>query len=207
MNKKEITEALETLRKQGRRLKKKADTIAGALSDAQQFQIQIEEIGEPHYKDQEAMVKLATLERQLSACNKAIDNANAELGELVSDDLIGFTTQAGTMVGKILQVARDRRVETVTAVMRPFFAEAYNAQRCAIQSDACATATHQIQKWHMLANDSRLYQAAETPYRLLEVISEIEAVFTEALKDAPNIQQFIPFEPPTDSTASVSELE
>lgn len=194
-NRTEIQSYLERLRKLSKTVTKLAKEKAEAEEDSTRFAAEIEELGEPHYKDQAKITRIATLTRQLELCNREMEVIEEKYAAAVqTETLQELIYKGGQLVIGELRVIQQRRLETVAATLAPFSSSKRSALAAAEATDACRSAASAIANYGQLGS-SLIYAAGRTPSQVLAALGKIEAVLTEALKDAPDYMKFLVFTP------------
>lgn len=198
-NKAEIQKYLERLRKLSRTVAKLAENKSEALQDAQRFAAEIEELGEPHYKDHAKITRIATLTRQLELCNREIETSDEKFRAAVQTDALQELIYTGGQLAiGVLRVIQERRLETVAATLAQFSSSKQSALALAEQTDTCRAAAASIASYGALGS-SLIHSAGRTPELILQALGKLEAVLTEALKDSPDYMKFLATVPVTAS--------
>ena len=192
--KNQIEPLLKELQSSQRALAKALKEFNKAETDLAAFTAEIEKIGEPRYTDDEAVNRLATLRVKCELCTKAIESLGEKTDKLTGDlhELLG---PAGMLAANLVGPILDRRLETITAVFKPFFYHNPDgaASDCAAKTDCYQQGHRALQHYAMLQTRTSNYN--QTPERVLKAAKEVEAVLTEGLKDVPDLVQFLPSMP------------
>lgn len=204
ITKTEIRESLERIQKLMRSLAKTAKELATAQRDAAQLEAKIAELGEPDYNDDAKIEQLERAQKKLELCHKMIKRLTEKGDERVAadGDAPRVLMDGSMLVVKILNEIVDRRVETVACSLRIFSKDKASATNLAMQSDIVKSARSTV------AYFGWIYSYVATCRVLPQIMTaaeRVEAVLTEALKDAPDLMQFLEFQPGTDEQAAPGE--
>lgn len=194
--KKTTEEFLERLRGLTKKLQKSDAGIAKISQDKAAIEATIAAIGTPRYDDDAAIAALTKAERKLQLCEKALADASEKAGEAASsqkikDEMYSLLVEGGGLAAELLAVIAQRRLQTVTASVRPYSDSQESAVKLAERSDACRQAAHCVAVYQTLSNN---LLGPEPLPGFLSSAAKIETVLTESLKDAPDYMKLFAFD-------------
>ena len=201
---KEIQSQLDNLRKITNRFKAKQTELAELGAAAKKLRATITWIGEPEWTDDAGITALSSSQMKLSLIEKKIAKTENEIAAQAEGECFELCRTIGGFTQKVLQPAYDLQLETATAVLQPFFSDRAKAAGMAIRTDACQTAWAKMCAFSQIEN--RVRNAGGLNAKVMfESFVQIQVILTEALKDRPNLQEFIRFEPLAEEPAAPEE--
>ena len=139
------------------------------------------------------MTRLTVLERKAAGCARLIEELEAEANSRDSE-FIELISQSGRIAANILTPLFERRIETICAVMKPFFSSDYEALQAARHTDAGRSADARLRHLNDLSNRAVVAHPLQNVAAVLGIVAELERILEESLKKSPDLIQFFHFE-------------
>lgn len=191
-------------RQQRREVEKACRETKDAVQATDTLAAEIDRLGEPDYRDDAAIEKLAKLQLKMKAAERAVTAGKSkEAGPLIKFE--SLVIEGVELSVEVLAEIAKNRLETVTSAVRMFSRDAHSAMVLAEQSDACRSARQQVNFYRSAERLWRRYQGmylgskespeewAESEFgNLMRVADTVERVLFEATDKKGNLMRLLP---------------
>lgn len=183
--KKEISELLADVRGALKTVTKTQSELSKLEAAFDKLGDEVAALGEPAFDDVDSIEKLSLLRKQRELCQRRIESLEAGFGAF-RNELQPLWRRFSPIAVKLLAPVFDRCRQTVTAAMRPFFANEPDASAAASQTPMVLQVGARVQYF-----TSGLVSALSNPSTAVVSAEKMEAVLAEALKEYPDFLQFL----------------
>ena len=207
-SKSEITEYLKRLHKARLPHIKAAKELEDAIACAAETDDIIKKIGEPDFRDDAAIQRLSSARMKRDLCAKAIERIQSKnTGAFEAQSpCVKVVLEGAQLVIFLLQDVLSQRLRTISACLLPFSASKGAAESVATRTDAYQHALFGLRPFTLMNGVHYIALSAVPADTFKSTCDQIEAVLTEAIKDSPDINQFLPFVPVATNSQSVEKV-
>lgn len=187
-----IKDYLERLSKCLQSFQKTKTELDQAVMTKGKLEEQIEKLEKKSYEDESAIQHLSTARVRLDMCEKTIARLEEKtaIDQESPADWLVIIQEGQSLVSAVLQNSLEQRLKGIAATLLPFSEHERAAENVASKTDAYQYGRHEITRYSLLASSIRI--AEDPAAQLIKARTIIENVLTEAAKDSPDMNQFLP---------------
>ncbi len=184
----EIQEQLDTVRKARKHFKKKLAEAEDMRAAARKLSETIAKIGEPDYKDDASIERLAVVKVKLELCEKALAKREDEIAIMSNGEAREVSAGIADFVENRFLEALHERSRAVAQIFMAFCRRKELAEELAYKTDAVLLP---LMKMDGCKHGWRSARDSQDLTRVIVCLGEMEEILIEALKDRPNLIKFI----------------